>query len=365
MLAAKKHAGGATAGKFELIQVLRFIAALAVVVCHSAFYSKERLDSGTISYNLGANGVPLFFVISGFVMMIAAEKMHNADGAWKLFAIRRIVRIVPLYWFATSVKLLTLLASASLVLHAQVDWLYIVKSYFFVPAINVDNETKPLLAVGWTLLFEMFFYAVFTLALLVRVDAVKFTAPILVTLAVASVFKSDAWNVALAFYADPIVLNFLWGMLTARLMQRSVLVERNTAIVILLLSLGYLFFPRFPEYGNTITYGLASFLVVYCCASLEKTVNFTMPQGLVFLGAASYSIYLFHPLTAPVVPEVFKRLGIIYSVPSVIGSILVALCVGAFMYRFVECPLTDKLNHYVKQYFSSLTDFRARAKSFE
>lgn len=361
MLAAKKHAGGATAGKFELIQVLRFIAALAVVVCHSAFYSKERLDSGTISYNLGANGVPLFFVISGFVMMIAAEKMHNVDGAWRIFAIRRVVRIVPLYWFATSVKLFTLLAAAGLVLHAQVDWLYIVKSYFFVPAINVDNEAKPLLAVGWTLLFEMFFYAVFTLALLVRVDAVKFTAPILVALAVASIFKSDEWNVALAFYADPIVLNFLWGMLTARLMQRSVLVERNTAIVILLLSLGYLFFPRFPEYGNTITYGLASFLAVYCCTSLEKTMSFTMPQGLVFLGAASYSIYLFHPLTAPVVPEVFKRLGIIYSVPSVLGSILVALCVGAFMYRFVECPLTDKLNRYVKQHFTSLTDFRARA----
>lgn len=365
MLAAKKHAGSTTAGKFELIQVLRFIAALAVVVCHSAFYSKERLDPGTISYNLGANGVPLFFVISGFVMMIAAEKMHNASCTWKLFAIRRIVRIVPLYWFATSVKLFTLLAAAGLVLHAQVDWLYIVKSYFFVPAINVDNETKPLLAVGWTLLFEMFFYAVFTLALLVRVDAVKFTAPILVALAVASVFKSDAWNVALSFYADPIVLNFLWGMLTARLMERSVLIKRNTAVVILLLSLGYLFFPRFPEYGNTLTYGVASFFVVYCCASLEKAVNFTLPRSMVFLGAASYSIYLFHPLTAPVVPEVFKRLGIIYSVPSVVGSIFVALCAGAFMYRFVECPLTDRLNRYVKQYFSASANFRKQMKSFE
>jgi peptidoglycan/LPS O-acetylase OafA/YrhL len=365
MLAAKKHAGGTTAGKFELIQVLRFIAALAVVVCHSAFYSKERLDSGTISYNLGANGVPLFFVISGFVMMIAAEKMHGADGAWKLFAIRRIVRIVPLYWFATSVKLFTLLAAAGLVLHAQIDWLYIVKSYFFVPDINVDNEIKPLLAVGWTLLFEMFFYAVFTLALLIRVEAVKFIAPILVALAVASVFKSDTWNVALAFYADPIVLNFLWGMLAAKLMQRDVLIERSVAVVILLFSLGYLFFPRFPEYGNVITYGLASFLSVYCCASLEKAIKFTMPRVLVFLGAASYSIYLFHPLTAPAVPEVFKKLGIIYSVPSVVGSIFVALCAGAFMYRFVESPLTDRLNRYVKQYFNSSTDFRKQMKSFE
>jgi peptidoglycan/LPS O-acetylase OafA/YrhL len=66
-----------------------------------------------------------------------------------------------------------------------------------------------------------------------------------------------------------------------------------------------------------------------------------------------------------VVPEVFKRLGIIYSVPSVVGSIFVALCAGAFMYRFVECPLTDRLNRYVKQYFSASANFRKQMKSFE
>jgi peptidoglycan/LPS O-acetylase OafA/YrhL len=365
MAVTRSQMASVATGKYELIQVLRFIAALGVVICHSAFYSKERLAPDTLSYNLGANGVPLFFVISGFVMMVAAQKLHGVEGAWKLFSIRRIVRIAPLYWFATTIKLVTLLGVAGLVLHAEVDWAYIVKSYFFVPAVNVDGEIRPLLAVGWTLLFEMFFYAIFTLSLLVRIDAIRFTAPLLVGLAIASIFKTDSWHTALAFYADPIVLNFLWGMITARLLERGMLMGRNSAIAIVIISLCYLFFPRFPEYGNSITYGIASFLAVYGCASLEKSLRLTVSRWLVFLGAASYSIYLFHPLTAPLSPVLFKRVGLIYPLLSVLGSIAIAIGVGAFMYRFVESPLTDRLNRYVKQYFNGSAGVKKQVKGFE
>lgn len=353
MAVTRRQMVNVVTGKYELIQVLRFIAALGVVICHSAFYSKERLDPNTLSYNLGANGVPLFFVISGFVMMVAAQKLQGVDGAWKLFSIRRIVRIAPLYWFATTIKLVTLLAAAGLVLHAQVDWAYILKSYFFVPAVNVDGEIRPLLAVGWTLLFEMFFYAIFTLSLLVRIDAIRFSSPVLVGLAIASYFKTDEWNTALAFYADPIVLNFLWGMITARLLQRGMVIGRNGAFAVVIISLCYLFFPRFPEFGNSITYGIASFLAVYGCASLEKSLRLSVSRWLVFLGTASYSIYLFHPLTAPVAPVLFKRFELIFPLLSVLGSIAIAIGVGAFMYRFVESPLTERLNRHVKQYFNS------------
>lgn len=60
MAVTRRQMVNVVTGKYELIQVLRFIAALGVVICHSAFYSKERLDPNTLSYNLGANGVPLF-----------------------------------------------------------------------------------------------------------------------------------------------------------------------------------------------------------------------------------------------------------------------------------------------------------------
>lgn len=82
----------------------------------------------------------------------------------------------------------------------------------------------------------------FTLALLGRVGAVKFTVSVLVAFAVVSIFKWETWSVALVFYFYPMVLNFFVGGVTARLMLRGVLIERSATVIILLLSLGCLFF---------------------------------------------------------------------------------------------------------------------------
>jgi len=170
---------------------------------------------------------------------------------------------------------------------------------------------------------------------------------------VALSFCNRPWNTTIAFYADPIVLNFLWGMIIARLVQAQLVIARHSAVIIIVISLGYLFFPRFPEYGNSMTYGVASFLAVYGCVCLEKTLRFSVSRWLVFLGTASYSIYLFHPLTAPLAPVLFKHFKLLYPSLSVLSSIAIAVGVGAFMYIFLENPLTDRLNRYVRQRFNS------------
>lgn len=340
--------------KYGLIQALRFIAALAVVVCHATFYAQERLVDGVFRYNAGSSGVGLFFVISGFVMIIASEKLLNTVDGWKQFAARRIVRIVPLYWFATSIKLFALLFTANLVLHAEVDWIYILKSYFFVPAVNVDDHIKPLLGVGWTLLFEMFFYAVFAMCLFLRIDAVKFCAGLFGVLALASIFKTDSWPTALYFYSDPIVLDFLWGMLAAKLIQQRIYMPKTVAMVAVALSLVYLFMLwRILDWpGGKMLCGIASLLLVYGCASLERQINIRVPQVLIFWGAASYAIYLFHPLASPAAPEVLKRIGLISPSLSVLLSVLIAIVVGSIVYALMENPTTMALNKRVKSYFS-------------
>lgn len=335
--------------KYDLIQVLRFIAALAVVLCHSAFYAQERLDPDAFRYGPGSHGVSLFFVISGFVMILASEKLHGTANGWKHFAARRIARIVPLYWVAITIKLLVLLSAAHLVLHAEIDWGYIFKSYFFIPSVNVDNEIKPLLGVGWTLLFEMFFYAVFTLCLLLKLSAIRWCAGLFGLLTVASFFKTENWSPAMQFYADPIVLNFLWGMLAARLIQKRIYMPKSISVILVILSLAYLFLPRSTDWGGTILYGIASLFTVYGCASLEKTCNVTVPKLLVFLGAASYSIYLFHPLLSPAAPEILKRIGLIIPWISVIISTLIAIVAGSIFYVLIETPATSRLNALIKR----------------
>lgn len=334
--------------KYELIQILRFIAALAVVLCHSAFYAQERLDPYSFRYGPGSNGVSLFFVISGFVMILASEKLLNTSDGWKNFATRRLARIVPLYWLATTIKLAVLVTAASFVLHAEIDWPYILKSYFFIPATNVDNHIKPLLGVGWTLLFEMFFYAIFTLCLFIRVNAIKFCAILFCTLSALSFFKDQSWPTAIYLYSDPFVLNFLWGMIAAKLILQKRYIPKNAAYVLIPLSLLYLFLPRTIEWGNTITYGIASFFTVYSCASLEKTINMKAPKLIVYFGAASYSIYLFHPLLSPAAPEILKRIGLISPTISVLLSTFIAIIAGSIFYTLVEHPTTLKLNSSIK-----------------
>ena len=81
------------------IDLLRFLAALAVVLFHYAFRGYAA-HSSSMPYPLleavakyGSYGVELFFLISGFVILMSAS-----GGSLKHFVISRIVRLYPAFW---------------------------------------------------------------------------------------------------------------------------------------------------------------------------------------------------------------------------------------------------------------------------
>ena len=88
------------------IQLLRFVAALMVVVTHATFYMSTRVDGTMNVWGSGTQGVPIFFVISGFVMVHASRSLMARDDGWKQFILSRIVRIVPLYWALNFLKII-------------------------------------------------------------------------------------------------------------------------------------------------------------------------------------------------------------------------------------------------------------------
>ena len=145
---------------YEGIQALRFVAALLVVVTHTTFYAHERLDNSFSVWGHGTVGVDIFFVVSGFVMMYSSQKFVGSRIGWQGFGMRRLIRILPMYWIATTVKLAALVLVPAAVLHAALDPQKVVMSYFLLPTRNVDGRVEPLLGVGWTLLFEMFLVAI-------------------------------------------------------------------------------------------------------------------------------------------------------------------------------------------------------------
>src|SRR5882724_5744170 len=193
--------------RFWGLQYLRAIAALMVVCCHFVITFQPALG-GPHVYGLLARGVDIFFVISGFVMVVTAS--HLSPGE---FVRRRVARIVPLYWLLTGVVALRAVLAPHVAKNLQVTWPYFVKSLLFIPFANpsAGDAFRPLLVPGWSLNYEMFFYAIFALILwLARDRLLLYTGILFVAMTVAHGFLQPG-SVGY-FYCDPIILEFWLGM---------------------------------------------------------------------------------------------------------------------------------------------------------
>ncbi|WP_166426769.1 acyltransferase family protein [Labedella populi] len=330
--------------RFKGLQGLRFLAAVSVVAHHSMFYAHERLDDGFPVWGIGA--VELFFAISGFVAVVSARSVRARSDGWKYYVVRRGIRILPVYWMATTVKLLTLVAVPAAVLHAELNWGNVGLSYLLLPSENVDGTVAPLLGVAWTLLYEAFFTIVFMLALLIRVNPFWFTGIVLSLFALGSLLRPDDHG-PFAVYFDPILLYFVVGMVIGAF-------SKSRKVLHLLLGLaaviGLHIITDLPGGIN----GLQLVRIVVIAGLLigvmfaEPWLDKHAPNALVHLGNASYSLYLIHPLVSPIVPEVLDVLGLELPILSTVLSVVGALAAALLLFRFVEQPVTTFLQRKLR-----------------
>jgi exopolysaccharide production protein ExoZ len=330
---------------FSGIQGLRFVAALLVVVTHTVFYAHERLDPSFRPWSYGSVGVDIFFAISGFVMMQSVRRLEGTPRAWRTFARRRLHRIVPLYWIATTVKVLSLVVVPSAVLHATLEPANTLGSYFFIPTRNAEGNVEPVLGVGWTLVFEMAFYALVALCLALRVRVLPTTGVVLVSCA-ALWWAFDAARPAWAVYFDPIILFFFIGMVTAELTRPARRGWLWAVLAVSLVALAVVLVVPVGDggFGRNAPARFASVTAVIVATVLaERPLRRVTPGWVLTGGAASYALYLFHPLVAPAVPEVLSRLGVIEGWLSVVVSIPLLVFMSFVIHRRVERPLAGAL----------------------
>lgn len=151
-------------GKLYNIQALRGVAVLLVVLFHLKAIEKKYGGNNTILpdfFDFGIFGVDLFFVISGFIMVVVTKgKFQNTKQAF-LFLYHRASRIYPTYWVYSILVLVVLIIRPSLVNNSQGNQTDILASFLLWP-----SETLPLVMVGWTLIHEMYFYLGFFIILL-------------------------------------------------------------------------------------------------------------------------------------------------------------------------------------------------------
>lgn len=312
----------------ENLQALRAFAALNVVYFHilgAAAARHQQASALAFLSGWGINGVDIFFVISGFVMVYTQARNPKPAG---VFMRNRLTRIVPVYWLLSAGMLAVALAfPAGFTQPFDTSAGHVLSSLLF--ASNTLSHQPPLLYVGWTLEYEMLFYAVFALSLLVRDARV---APVLAGLVLGGLVASGT--------IGTIALEFVFGMACARAyialgrkFDGVFMAAAGAAILLLTI-----------RYGDGVDrvwrYGLAASLLVLGLAATRP-----VKSGLLtYLGDASYSIYLIQAFAIPV----FYRLSAAW-LPSLQGDVksLLALIwvavLGCLVYQFLERPLLDRL----------------------
>lgn len=354
--ASESTATLAAAPRLQLvgIQYLRAVAAMMVAYFHTV-EQVPAYEPIFKSYLLGGlnlpSGVDIFFVISGFIMLIS-----NRNSTPLQFALRRIVRVVPLYWVLTAVLCVLALWRPELFRTTVVSLRYFVDSLLFIPYANPGHpgEMFPLLVPGWSLNFEMFFYGIFALCLFAPARARVALVGVALVALVALGWAGDPQRLGpvLLFYTDIRILEFWLGMLIAqRLLTRARVCSPGWAIAWLLGGFALLL-TGFP--GNLVTlnhqienYGgnvIPAALIVLGMVGIEQHGWARAHRLLLWLGDASYSIYLSHIFSLGLARVAWARAGLdgggLPHAAGFGGFALVVVIAGAwFVYTFVERPL--------------------------
>lgn len=347
---------------FDSIQALRGLAAVLVVMEHIRFL------------NFGAFGVDIFFCISGFMIMFTTHK--NTDH----FFLKRILRIVPFYYLMTIGTYLLLLVMPGLFEQTTASPVYLAKSLLFIPFDIGGGILQPLLRIGWTVNCEMFFYLLFGISLRISHRYRGLLCGLLLGLLVLSGRLFPSSFAPFTFYSDPIMLEFVMGMLcyeASRLIycflagicdKNSILQQASTSgiplfrnkkadhkataagVFCLLLALGLFCRLIITKHsvnildGRRLLYwGFPAMIIVL--AFFTAGLLLKIPAWSVRLGDISFSLYLVHYYPVLLLDRKFfnfSTFSIHSAIGAVLGIILVILLAQAAWY-LIEKRFTGRL----------------------
>ena len=338
------------------LQVLRGIAALLVVVNHAVSEAENRDFLKTnIDIDFGGFGVDIFFVISGFIMVYSNVGSFGRLSSNSNFLIRRIIRIVPLYWLVSTMFLVTLKAAGE---DPGLGLPYIVASYLFIPFPEPqDGADFPFYFLGWTLEFEMFFYLCFSVALIWRrsVGVLGLCGFMVAYLTFGSVLTFPP---PFDYWVSSQLLEFVAGCLVAEVYVRGL---RLTAVTCQSLTVGatiaifvtWYFLGGWPD-DRGVAWGLPAMALVGAATLRPAREAYRLEVMLARVGDVSYSLYLVHSLVFLVFFQTIRHAFRHWqSIPPIlyVGLLLLSAIVTAFIsFWTVERPLTVTLQRLLSRH---------------
>jgi len=355
---------------FDHINILRAFAALTVLTYHviKLFQWNDFPTSWPLAwFQIGWMGVDLFFVISGFVVALVAMQLFRRHGNnfYKVFIIRRLARIAPLYYFTGLIFLIFI--TPQLFVNPNFYTVHLPLHLSFLHNVTVQTHGS-INGVNWSIGTEMQFY----LLILLLTPWIARTSPwrILILFTLASwcyrltIFyfleMSEENNSHIRFIYLTQLLGMLdefgFGIFLAKIVIDKKFAEKENIklknwlvlffsvalmtvicyVTLHLLWLGagnYWHNPWLSILWRTMA-GLSACSLIWVAIYLQKFFSKTVAFPLFYLGEISYGIYLWH---LPVIMSV-KKLTYLNHVQTLILVLGLTLLLSIFSWHFLEKP---------------------------
>jgi exopolysaccharide production protein ExoZ len=322
------------------IQAMRGLAAMMVVLVHSIAIA----DSFTLGWispffgKWGPAGVDFFFVISGFVIATVANNSANSSidngrvNRAGEFIVKRLIRIFPIYWIVLIVAIFI-----SPYVHLAPSTLSDKPLFDLFFLFELANNK---IMASWTLVYEMYFYLVVTVLIVLFNKRIFLGLGIWACVTIVLILYHTLLKHDLSFSIPlcPMILEFMFGMLIAFLIDRKV-----NSLAFACISIGIVGFfvgaeinSRFGDWGKwyrTLCFGVPAALIIYGMVAAEVQNKIISSKYLQKLGDVSYSLYIWHQLVFASLFGLAAKAGLVGKIPSeiiVLGWICFVL-VWAFM----------------------------------
>lgn len=318
------------------IEALRFVAALMIVVVHlfGLYDTKLGLLPGLIKI-VGSKleyGVDIFFAISGFVI---ALNLDNPKTTPSRFIKARLARIAPSYWILTLVGVVAYLVLPA-AFNGVIEGKFALTSMLFVS--QYFGYQFPVLASGWSLNIEMFFYAVVFTVMVLRVPRKLVT--LVASLAIIGLAMSSA--------VSTVALEFIFGFLVYRfwpvVQNKTWLGYVSAVISVALLCVQ----PDLLDTGNPrfLFYGLPGALALISALAFPQWKASVLPR----LGFASYSLYLTQWFSIAILGVLLQKLQLQpwLAVPSLIGAVIAVAAAGVMYSEWIDSKLYAGARSWLK-----------------
>ena len=336
VLAPPQHAG-----TIDSIQYLRAIAAWLVVVFHLTSSLGFEFGWGD-SFAIGAIGVDIFFVISGYIMAMIAARSGSFSPVE--FMLRRAARIAPLYWSMTFVICAVCLLYPSLINNPDITLGRMFFSLFFLPDF-VSGATHPALITGWTLHYEFFFYALVAFSIWLTEDRTLRVTALMLCICVAAGAMIDG-NRIFVFYTQPIILEFVFGILIWNYGARLTALRYFRIIWLLALPPIFLALAVSDIYTDEIRFLIWGLPAAFFVLGAIPFFTAQLPW-LARLGDWSFSTYLLHIYVIQLFVKLVAARAVgsplLLAVESMLVLLLIAL-ISAAQFSWFERPAARFLN---------------------